>query len=165
MTPRGVMERIESLDGFYSFRRSESKKSRDKKVGSPHRFPSMLQSAHGDEPLSERFPEPDSGTLVELLDAVHEEGERLKEAPTMDNIQRYKGAVRGFLKLVVGKMLAVDEQTSGTGVLRRKRFTQIRVIDQKLERLVAEVLRSQSRQLDILTRIDEIHGLLVDLLT
>jgi len=66
---------------------------------------------------------------------------------------------------VLARMLALEEKSSGAGVLKRKRFTQIRVIDQKLERLVAELLADQHRQLDILGRVNEINGLLVDLLT
>ncbi len=164
------MERVESLDGHLPFRRSERKKSREKKSLFLNRFPPLLESAGMESERSEgpdagRFAGADGGSLVEFLDAVHEEGERLKERPTLANIRRYRQAVQGFLKRVLKKMLAVDEKTSGTSVLRRKRFTQIKVIDQKLERLVAEVLSSQARQLDILARVDEIHGLLVDLLT
>ena len=39
----------------------------------------------------------------------------------------------------------------------------IRVIDGKLESLAAHVLKGQAEQLDVLRRINEINGLLVDL--
>jgi len=73
--------------------------------------------------------------------------------------------VRSFLDYVVNNMLAVEEQTSGNNILRRKRFTQVRIIDGRLERLVAEVLQNQGKQLDLLEKINEIRGLLVDLIT
>ena len=82
-----------------------------------------------------------------------------------DFFKRYRQAVRGFLDCVLARLTVLEEKTSAAGVRKRKRFTQIRIVDQKLERLVADLLASQHRQLDILGRINEIVGLLVDLLT
>jgi len=47
--------------------------------------------------------------------------------------------------------------------MQQKKYVIIRVIDEKLEDLAAHVLKSQGEQLDILDRIDEINGLLIDL--
>ncbi len=103
-------------------------------------------------------------SLEQLLDEVHSSGGELLETQSLEAIKRYRAAVRGFLDLVLARMLATEQRSSGAGVARRKRFTQIRVIDQKLERLVSELLADQHRQLDILGRVNEIGGLLVDLL-
>jgi uncharacterized protein YaaR (DUF327 family) len=62
-------------------------------------------------------------------------------------------------------MLAVQEKTSGGDILRRKRFTQVKIIDEKLESLVQAVLRNQGKQLDVLEKINEIRGMLIDLIT
>jgi uncharacterized protein YaaR (DUF327 family) len=37
------------------------------------------------------------------------------------------------------------------------------VIDQKLDRLVQGMLQSQGSQMELMSRVEEIHGLLVDL--
>ena len=47
--------------------------------------------------------------------------------------------------------------------MQQKKYVILRVVDEKLERLTAHVLKGQADQLDILRRIDEINGLLVDL--
>ena len=103
--------------------------------------------------------------LAELLDEVHERGEMLVEKQSLENIKRYRQAVSEFLKLVVSNMLTVEEQSSGGNIARRKRFTQVKIIDRKLESLVAGVLRNQGKQLDVLEKINEIRGLLIDLIT
>ncbi|MCK5007545.1 MAG: YaaR family protein, partial [Spirochaetales bacterium] len=103
--------------------------------------------------------------LEELLDEVYETGEILVESQSLENIKRYRRAVRSFLDYVVSNMIAVEEQTSGSNILRRKRFTQVKIIDGRLERLAAQVLQNQGKQLDILEKINEIRGLLVDLIT
>jgi uncharacterized protein len=99
-----------------------------------------------------------------MLDSVHEQGDVLKTEPTLANVRKYKEAVRAFMKYVVDNSLCIEERTSGTNILKRKKFTLLTIIDQKLESLAAGVLRNQKDQLELLRRVDEINGLLVDLL-
>lgn len=161
------MERIESLDGSYLSGRSRRKKSKSAKKLKAQSFESVVEEAA--QELSSYFDLDDhSGhreNLEELLDEVHETGEMLVESQSLENIKRYRGAVRSFLDYVVSNMLAVEEQTSGNNILRRKRFIQVKIIDGRLERLVAELLQNQGKQLDLLEKVNEIRGLLVDLIT
>jgi uncharacterized protein YaaR (DUF327 family) len=106
----------------------------------------------------------DEGSVEALLDRVHESGDRLKDNPGVDLVQAYKKAVRDFVHHVVEKSFAVEEQSSGGSILKRKKFYRIAVIDESLERLAAEILRNQRDKLEILRRVDEINGMLVDLL-
>jgi uncharacterized protein YaaR (DUF327 family) len=102
--------------------------------------------------------------LEALLDNVHTQGERLKECPTLASIREYKSSIKNFLTYVVDHMLKVEEKSSGFNILKRKRYTLIKVIDKKLEDLTLEVLRGQTEQLGILRKVEEINGLVVDLL-
>jgi uncharacterized protein YaaR (DUF327 family) len=49
-------------------------------------------------------------------------------------------------------------------ILNQKKYTIIEVIDERLDRLTRQVLASQGQQLDLLADIEEIQGLLVDIL-
>lgn len=100
----------------------------------------------------------------ELLDAVHAAGEDLRRDPNPERIKAYKAAVRNFVHYVVERAYDVVEKSSGGNILKRKKFTTVVIIDERLERLAADVLSTQRDKLDILRRLDEIHGLLVDLL-
>ncbi len=101
--------------------------------------------------------------LDALLDEVHEAGDRLKENPTVDLVQAYKKAVRDFLHYVVERSFAVEQKTSGRNILKRNVYFRVSVIDGALEKLAAEILRNQRDNLEILRRVDEINGMLVDL--
>ena len=104
--------------------------------------------------------------LEELMDDIHEAGEALKEVPTLENVKGYKGAVSRFLKFIVKNSLET-ETTAGANfnpLKKQKRYTIIRVVDEKLERLAAGVLQNQSDKLYILEKIEEINGLIVNLL-
>ncbi len=102
--------------------------------------------------------------LEALLDDVHELGEDLKRDPNPQAVVAYKLAVRNFVHYVVERTYRLEEKTSGTNILKRKKFVVLNVIDRKLERLAAEILNSQRNQLEILRKVDEIYGILVDLL-
>lgn len=105
-----------------------------------------------------------SEALQYLLDQVHTAGEELKEKPFQEQILHYKEAVRNFIKYVVDNTYAVEEKISGTNILKRKKFTIIQVIDKKLDQLAAGILAGQASQIQILSKLDEIKGLLINLL-
>lgn len=108
---------------------------------------------------------PHEKILEALLDEVHSSGDRLKDKPLPDNIISYKNAVRSFVRYVVDRTYTVTESTSGGNVLKRKKFTQVQVIDEKLEQIAAGILSNQRNQLALLGKIEEINGLLVDLMS
>jgi uncharacterized protein YaaR (DUF327 family) len=108
---------------------------------------------------------PPEKILEALLDEVHSAGDALKEKPLPDNISAYKDAVRHFVRYVVDRTYSVSVSTSGGNILKRKKFTQVQVIDQKLEQMAAGILSNQRGQLSLLEKIEEINGLLVDLLS
>ncbi len=144
-------------------RRTEEGKKAGKGKGV---FRSRLSEALGEEKTaalsqSEGFSDAD---LSRLLDEVHGAGDRLKEKPTIEIVQAYKKAVRDFVHYVVERSYAVEEKTSGGNILKRKKFYRIAIIDESLEKLAAEILRNQRDKLEILRRVDEIYGMLVDLL-
>ncbi|MDR0759272.1 MAG: DUF327 family protein [Treponema sp.] len=103
-------------------------------------------------------------TLQALLDEVHSSGDELKGRPFPDEIVRYKKAVRNFIHYVVENSYVLEKKTSGVSLLRRKKFTLVQVVDRKLEQLAAGIMAGQTNQLELLAHIDEIAGILVNLL-
>lgn len=110
------------------------------------------------------LPEPSDSDLADLLDDIHGSGDKLKENPSVEAVQAYKKAVRDFVHFVVARSYSLEEKTSGGKILKRKTYYRIAVIDESLEKLGAEILRNQRDKLEILRRVDEIYGILVDLL-
>ncbi|MDR2897461.1 MAG: YaaR family protein [Spirochaetaceae bacterium] len=124
---------------------------------------SETREAEQAEELSSALDLPKEEALRQLLDEVYSMGDALKGNPMPDAIINYKKAVKSFLYFVVNNSYDVHEQKSGRNILKRKKFVQLEVIDQKLERLAAEVISAQKDQLKILARIEEINGMLVNL--
>ena len=113
------------------------------------------------------FPELDGSESVEgLLDDVHETGEALKRDPVFGPMNGYKKAVHRFLRYIIENSLEIEETLGirNPHTMQQKKYVIIRVVDERLESLAAHVLKNQTDQMDILQRIDEIHGMLVDLI-
>jgi len=114
---------------------------------------------------------PSEEVLTELMDAVHSTGSDLKDRPFPEEILRYKKAVRNFIHYVVenGYELYKDQGIKdkviiqGKSTWQAKVYHQVRVIDQKLEDLATAVLSGHTAQLQRVSKLDEITGLLVDL--
>ena len=158
------MERISSFDGAVFRRRKREDKAVGKKRGIKSSFSAYLDAEETGRIEGEIGLDPVRELPVEtLLDEIHEIGEKLKGNPTLKIIQRYKRAVKGFIQYIVANSLEVEEHISGVNILKRKRFTLIKVIDEKLEKLAAEIMKTQKDQLEILRRVDEMYGLLIDL--
>jgi len=126
-------------------------------------FSGLLENAAQNAELGPlRELEPSDEALTELMDAVHSAGSDLRDRPFHDEILRYKRAVRDFINYVVDNAYTVDKsQTRRKG--KTKIHVQVQIIDKKLEELAAAILSGQASQLERVSKIDEIKGLLVDL--
>jgi uncharacterized protein YaaR (DUF327 family) len=126
-----------------------------------------------DLPIAEAFPV--------LMDDVREKGDVLANRPFPSEIRNYRQAVRNLLGRVIDAAYGVAEDSGLPNYLKagfdkttfkadperrteRKKYQTVRVIDQKLDKLAAGIMMGQSGQMGILRSIEEINGLLVDLL-
>ncbi|MGP1593915.1 MAG: DUF327 family protein [Treponema sp.] len=107
--------------------------------------------------------------MVILQDAVRSAGDALKERRTFENILLYKQAVKNFIGYVTREAYTVTTKVAvgrdKHDMLTRKTFTHVIIINEKLDRFAADLLSDQRGQLYILERLEEIYGLLVDLIT
>jgi len=113
-----------------------------------------------------------------LMDDVRDTGDRLLSRPLPEEIIRYKQAVRNFINYIVQNNFSIgrDEgimnkykpgfkgNRSSPSAEKRQVNTTIEVIDKKLEDLAAMLLANQANQLELVSRLEEIKGLLIDLL-
>ena len=154
------MERV-SGEGFFSYRREIRDERKARKAS--RSFFSELDRSRGSYGAEEIEPAESDAEVAELMDAVFAAGDALKRESSQDAMEAYKQAVRTFVSVAVRRGFGIEERTSGSSILRRKRFALIKVIDEKLERLIAGLISAQKTQFDVLARVDEINGLIVNL--
>jgi len=105
-----------------------------------------------------------SAPAERLYDAVHRAGQRLLHERTYTAAQRYRETIRRFLLKVVPDAHAVQIHESSRDILSRKRYYLITTVNSSVERLINGILQTQTQQLGILQRLEEIEGMLVDLM-
>jgi uncharacterized protein YaaR (DUF327 family) len=115
-------------------------------------------------------------TVNRLLEDVRSAGDTLRDRPFPQEILAYKRAVRNFIHYVVGNGYEVEEQEGIPNYLKpggggrgrpdsqeRHRYHTVRVVDQRLEELASMLVKGQLSQIALLSRLEELQGLLVDL--
>ncbi|MCL2295115.1 MAG: YaaR family protein [Spirochaetes bacterium] len=169
------MERIDSATGSSNLRSEKGKKA-GKKAGSflsgifsAAQAPDSITETDFSFYLSQAVDE--NVSLETLLDDVHSVGEKLVEKPFIANIKEYKQAVRRFLAYVVKNTYSAESEIekkkyvkNGLPYLDEKKWMNIKVVDEKLEKLALYIMQNQKGQLTILKKIEEIEGILVDLM-
>ncbi len=166
------MDKIGSLGPESRYRKSDnSNKNIRKNKSSSKLFGEYVESKTLTTQAVKGIPQfDDNSDLEDLLDDVHEQGEKLVKNPGFVSIESYKKSVRNFIHYVVKQALKV-ESIEGAKFNRfkpsnkQKRYTLISIIDDKLDKLAAGILMNQGRQLDLLAKVEEINGLLVDLIS
>ena len=101
-----------------------------------------------------------------LLDAVTLAGDKVKQSPFGGAFVEYREKVGHFIKFVVKNTYDLEKE-EGSRLLkgrRRKQYSIVTIIDEKLDKLAKDILYNQRDQLNLLARIDEIKGFLVDLI-
>jgi uncharacterized protein YaaR (DUF327 family) len=147
------------------------------KTGFSRIFDQMKARTAGDIGPLQELPVSEE-TVNLLIDEVRSTGDALRNRPFPDEILRYKQAVRNFMHYVVENAYGTSIEAGIPGFLKpgfkgqrgtlesRKQiaYTKVQVIDTKLEELAKRLLTSQMPQMEIASRLEEIKGLLIDLM-
>jgi uncharacterized protein YaaR (DUF327 family) len=124
---------------------------------------------------------PAEEAIAALLDDVHDSGDALLKRPFPDEIKRYRLTIQNFIRYVLDNAYGIKDGEGIPNSLKagfnkkrfnrdpdlrnaRNKYSTVQVIDQKLDRLAADVMTGQIKQLNLLGSIEEINGLLVNLL-
>ena len=165
------MERVE-LSGNSPYTRSGKGKKTEKKHSSRGiGFFEDRNEEYGDFSIFLDGSMTENVSLEDLLDDVHQAGEKLAEKPFMSSIMEYKKAVRKFMGYIVTRAYASESDIqvrkyikNGMPMIDEKKWVKIKVVDEKLEKLALYIVQNQKSQLTILKKIEEIEGILVDLM-
>ena len=98
-----------------------------------------------------------------LLKKIDEQAARLTKTPTYDELKEYRTLIKNFVGAAVSGMYEVHTSSGWDRMGRRRVYTTVRKIDNKLEEMAEKIRLGQSEQLDVIAAHDAIRGMLVDL--
>lgn len=101
--------------------------------------------------------------LQALLDDVDTRGRELVENRTVESLFAYKELVKSFIEEAVDYGLKLAEKRGYGRAGRNKILRSVENIDEKLLQLTDLVLQKETKHINILGKVGEIKGLLVNL--
>ncbi|HHT48986.1 MAG TPA: YaaR family protein [Firmicutes bacterium] len=98
-----------------------------------------------------------------LLGQVDEAAQKLLNQPSIETLRSYRLAVRSFLKEAVSGSYQMKGESRWDRRGNRRMFCVVQKVNQALEELTSAVLEKNAKPMELMAKMDEIRGLLVDL--
>lgn len=99
----------------------------------------------------------------QLLSQVDKAAKKLVTQPSMETLRSYRAAVQNFLKEAISGSYRMKGESRWDRRGNRRIFCVVQKVNQALEELTTEVLQKNAKPIELMARVDEIRGLLVDL--
>ncbi len=120
-------------------------------------FKFMLASNIEDATLQERL------TLV--MEDIVQQGKKLGKHMDVRDMRRYRALIKEFMNEVVNRSHKFSRENFLDRKGRHRVYGIVKLVDNKLDELAQELIKDEQDHIAILGKIDEIRGLLLDILT
>ena len=103
--------------------------------------------------------------LKVLYDEIEMLTARLKDKLFIEDLVRYKEKIREFLNITINNSHVFYKESSLDRRGRHRVYSLVKKVDRELDELTKDFLNIEKNRIKILQRLDDIRGLLVDILT
>ena len=114
--------------------------------------------------LTDLSQEKHAARLRELKEEIDEQGSRLSGKVDVKEYEKYRRMIKEFIDEIVSNGYTFDKEEAYASRGRRRYIATVKIIDEKLDELGKEVMKEQADKIGILGKVDEIRGLLLDLM-
>lgn len=104
----------------------------------------------------------DKDHLRQMLAQIHEQGERLARSMTVRELHAYKQMVKRFLEDTLKRGIGLKETHGWDRRGRAKRYKLLEEVDRLLVEMGEELLQHEEGRLELLEKVGEIRGLLLN---
>ena len=106
-----------------------------------------------------------AGKLSALMEQIDAEGKKLAKRRDVKDMRHYRSLVKDFLNEIVTHSHSFSRENFLDRKGRHRVYGIIRLVDDNLDQLAQELMRDEKDNLEILNKIGEIRGLLLDIFT
>ncbi len=103
--------------------------------------------------------------LGTLMEEITMQGDRLAKKRDIKDMKKYRGLVKEFMNEIISHSHAFSRENFLDRKGRHRVYGIIRLVDENLDELAKELMKDEQDHLSILSKIGEIRGLLLDILT
>lgn len=120
-------------------------------------FRFTLMSSIEDAGLKER--------LNALMEEITMQGKRLGKKMDVRDMKHYRKLIKEFLNEVVNRSYKFSRENFLDRRGRHRVYGMIKLVDKALDELAGELIKEEKDAIAILSKVDEIRGLLLDIIT
>ena len=121
------------------------------------RFKFTLASSIEDNELQEK--------LTKLMSQIDEQGKKIAEHMDIRDMKKYRSLVKDFVNEVVNRSHQFSRENFLDRRGRHRVYGMVKLVDKNLNDLAEALVADEKDHMDILGRVDEIRGLLLDIST
>nr|WP_206761926.1 YaaR family protein [Bacillus safensis] len=103
--------------------------------------------------------------LTVMLSDIEVFGKKLAKSRNLKDLARFKGLVKRFVKETVDNGLNIETSRSFDIYGNTRTLALVKALDEKLIELTEDMMNQEKPSIDLLERIGEIKGLLINLYT
>ncbi|USD82919.1 YaaR family protein [Bacillus safensis] len=103
--------------------------------------------------------------LTVMLSDIEVFGKKLTKSRNLKDLARFKGLVKRFVKETVDNGLNIETSRSFDIYGNTRTLALVKALDEKLIELTEDMMNQEKPSIDLLERIGEIKGLLINLYT
>ncbi|MGN2274110.1 YaaR family protein [Priestia megaterium] len=103
--------------------------------------------------------------LTQVINKIEEQGKQLVKSHTIDSLRKYKTLVKQFMNEVVKNSFELNEERGFNHRGTTKVYKLVKEVDTKLVDLTNDILQKEKDSLNLLKRVGEIQGLLINMYT
>ena len=101
--------------------------------------------------------------LVAMMEEITMQGDKIKKKMDIRDMKHYRSLIKDFMNEVVNRSHEFSRENFLDRRGRHRVYGIIRRVDEALDELAEELVKEETDSLAILSRIDEIRGLLLDI--
>ncbi len=102
--------------------------------------------------------------LTTLYDEIKATGNRLTEKLTLTDLKEYRSKVSEFMNEVVTNSHEFSRENFLDKRGRHRVYGIVKHVDKSLDELASELMKTEKDKMSILAKVDQINGLLIDVL-
>ncbi len=103
--------------------------------------------------------------LNSMIEEIDRQGKKLKKHMDVRDMKHYRELIKGFMNEIVNRSHKFSRENFLDKRGRHRVYGIIKLIDKNLDELAAQLIADEKDSMAILSKIDEIRGLLLDILT
>ena len=101
--------------------------------------------------------------LGSMMEQITEQGEKIAKHMDIKDMRKYRELVKGFLNEVVNRSHKFSRENFLDRRGRHRVYGIVKLVDKNLDELAGELVKEEKNHLEIVGRIDDIRGLLLDI--